>query len=285
MSCRWGSLADRVPIQKKMIKDIRRTRDGWANPLAGGLSGIPSAIAENVEAAVSHVRIPSHRHPHHSDDHVDEVPELMEHRIADHSVNEHVVGPDGSHNATEMDADGLHGGPPSPRETLLPHGSSTHPYLPDQPSTRNLKQVSFRLAEDQGTGTGTQHSHQPMLGSVGEERDPAHHVHHAPAAAVAAEPAVEFHMPAAATAGTLSHAAPDLSAHLLVMSTAGAGPADVPAANVDLPAAPGESTPSPGGQADRREMPRGSQVSYAADDAISHSPAEVGHHRPPSQQE
>ena len=261
-----------------MIKDIRRTRDGWANPLASGLGGIPLAIAENVEAAVSHVRIPSHRHTHPTDEHSNEIPELMEHRIANHSVDEHDVGTDGSRNGhavTQVDADGLHGGPPSPRETLLPDGSSIHPYLPDQPSTRSLKQVSFRLAEDQGTADDTQHSRQPMLGSMAEERGPAHHVQHAYSAAVAAEPAVGSHMPEAATAGTLPHAAPGSSVHPLVKPTGGAGPADVPAALSEI-------TLSLGGQAGHRERPRGSQASYAADDALSHSPAEVGHHRQPS---
>ncbi|KAK9837540.1 hypothetical protein WJX84_004530 [Apatococcus fuscideae] len=48
---RWGDLADRVPIQKKLIKNIRRTRDGWASPIAG-LTGIPGTIADAVESAI-----------------------------------------------------------------------------------------------------------------------------------------------------------------------------------------------------------------------------------------
>lgn len=186
--CRWGDLAGRVPIQKKLMKQIRRTRDGWASPLAGGLSNVPQAIAENVESAMSHIQIPSHSHRHtrHSDDAVVEFPELMEHRIADHSVDEKDFVSD---DITRMDDDvdhddGLHGGLPSGR------GDSLSP--PDQPSSRGTKQVSFRLGENPGAAdTALQQPGQPMLGSLAENREP-HDVQHG-FKTVAAVPAMGPH--------------------------------------------------------------------------------------------
>ena len=170
------------------MKQIRRTRDGWASPLAGGLSNVPQAIAENLESAISHIQIPSHsyRHTHHSDDAVVEFPELMEHRIADHSVDEKdFVSDDTTHMDDDGDHDdGLHAGLPSGRGDSLP--------VPDQPSSRNTKQVSFRLGENPGAAdTALQQPGQPMLGRVAEDREP-HGVRHG-LGAVAAVPAVGPH--------------------------------------------------------------------------------------------
>ena len=143
--CRWGNLADRVPIAKKMTKDIRRTRDGWISPLTAGLGGI-GAIAENLEAAVTRSSRrssgTSRKEAHSSDGATPSEHTPIEHRIADHTDVERTVH--------DGDISRLQNSDPRPLSNQqLPSRGRSDRRTPAYPS---MKQVSFREVWDHHIG-------------------------------------------------------------------------------------------------------------------------------------